>query len=168
MRQAFGDGISWEYTGQDGYPAWKIKLANREQLIRDELPSAGAPVLISTDFGDGRVVVSTEPLLGAKLIHRQMQAVLFRYLHDAIGLPAASSDRHRFEMVMREDKNGRRYLFIVNPDLHQRIEDMVTVKGEYQQVTDLGISSICSVPLAPRKPVVVKRKYDALGHPVGD
>jgi hypothetical protein len=159
MRQAFGDGISWEYTGQDGYPAWKIKLANREQLIRDELPSAGAPVLISADFGDGRVVVSTEPLLGAKLIHRQMQAVLFRYLHDAIGLPAASSDRHRFEMVMREDKNGRRYLFIVNPDLHQRIEDLVTVKGEYQQVTDLGISSICSVPLAPRKPVVVKRKY---------
>ena len=56
-------------------------------------------------------------------------------------------------MVTREDKNGQRYLFIVNPSLRDVAAEFVTVDGEYRQVLDLGIGSQCEVPLAPRTPL---------------
>ena len=36
-----------------------------------------------------------------------------------------------------------------------QVEDLVTVKGEYGKVIDLGVSSRCLVPLAPREPVLI-------------
>ena len=85
--------------------------------------------------------------------------MLFDHLEQAIGWPAARSDRHPFEMVTREDASGQRYLFITNPSLNELALDYVTVDREYRQIIDLGISSSFQVPLVQREPMAVVGRY---------
>lgn len=163
MERIFGEEITYQTTDSsvpiwNEYQTWNIQVSRQDSPVTIELSQEGRPALISARFGKGMVLVSTEPLLGSKLIHRRMQDILFAYMDRVAGLPTASSDRHRFEVIMREDSNGQRYLFIINPGIDQRAEDLVVVKGEYRQVIDLGISSVCAIPLIPREPVVVKSR----------
>ncbi len=100
---------------------------------------------VSTGYGEGTFVVHGSPFDPSKDSQK-----LRAYLERAIGWPTASSAGRSFEMVTREDKDGQRYLFIINPFLHDAAMDLVTVDGEYRRVVDLGISSDFKVPLAPQ------------------
>ena len=154
MKAVFGKKVSYRYTGEKGHPSWRLTVHTEDPRECKLLLRDAEPKIISAPYGKGRLLVSAEPLLDRKLIHRQMQSILLRTLDGAIDMPTAVSRNHRFEMVMRGAADGQRYLFIINPDLHDRLEDQVTIRGKYRQVIDLGISSICTVPLVPRKPVV--------------
>ena len=159
MTRIFGADIGFERAGEEGYPAWRIQLSAQEKQTAVELRQSGQPALIRAGFGKGAVLVSAEPLIGAKRIQRKMQEIVLGHLNRLIAVPTASSEWHRFELVTRQDRRGQRYVFVINTDIHEPAEDLVTVKGEFRQVMDLGISSICAVPLVPREPVVATRPY---------
>ena len=135
-------------------------MADGAKAIRKLMSVAGDPLVIAKDYGKGRVMVTSHSCFG--MPHdRRLQAELVGVLEEAIGWPTASSSRHVFEMVTRQDGTGQRYLFITNQSLTDTAMDYVTVDGEYTSVTDLGIGSHCSVALAPRTPMSVCSRYDS-------
>ena len=152
-------------TAPDPYPA-SLNTAILEMQVYDEPPDeAPAAERVDTYGGsydpDGGPITSvatrcergTVILFGVPFDLSKHSKRLQDYLEDAIGWPTASSPSRSFEMVTREDKDGQRYLFIVNPSLRDVAAEFVTVDGEYSQIIDLGIGSHCDVPLASRAPL---------------
>ena len=155
----FGTGLEYAYAGDDDEWRWSVGPGdNGSERMTELLSTENGPLLISADFGEGRVLVSTESFF-ATPHHRALQAALSNALEDSIDGPTASSSRHLFEMVTRENANGHRYLFVINPDLHDTATDYITVDGQYDTITDLGIGSHCAIALAPRETISVNSRY---------
>lgn len=156
MDAVFGARLDYAYAGDDEVWRWKVTAIESEgvtQLLRSE----NGPLLFFAEHGAGRVLVSTESFF-ATANQRALQAGFAHAIETAIGWPTSSSRRHLFEMVTRQDDNGRRYLFVINPDLRDTAMDYITVNGQYQTITDMGIGSHCAIPLAPRQPISVNSR----------
>ena len=158
MDTAFGPRLDLVYAGDDDGWRWNMYHADEEGEVREHHTTEDGPIMFSADHGVGRVHVTTESFFAAPH-HRTLQASLADVLEKAIGWPTAGSRRHSFEMVMRQDPGGQRYLFIINPDLEDTATDYVTVDGEYGSVTDLGIGAHAAIALAPRQPMAVNSRY---------
>jgi hypothetical protein len=70
---------------------------------------------------------------------------------EEIGNGAAYCAKDAFELVLRQDKHKRNYLFALNPHIRAIREDQVILKGSYSQCVDLGIGSGLRVPATPSK-----------------
>ena len=156
VRGVFGKALQWRYAGDNDVWRWELTVAEGDTSI-EVLGGPGA-FLVAKALAKGRMLISATPFTDGPN-QRKLQAVLADALERAIGRPAASGDRHRFEMVTRADANGQRYLFITNPALRAAAMDYVTVDGVYKQIIDLGVGSHCTVPLAPRVPMAVNSRH---------
>lgn len=116
MLTVFGPRVNYRYAGDDEDWRWSLTHEGGNNSIVEHVTTEEGPVLISADYGNGRVFVSAESFFAAPH-QRALQAVLVDALEKAVGWPTAAGHRHRFEMVTREDAEGRRYLFVINPDL---------------------------------------------------
>ena len=159
MKEVFGSQVGYSYAGDDDVWRWDLTLQDGVNPVSEAVSSGDRPVMVSADYGQGRVLVTAESFFGNSH-QRGLQAALAHVLEESIGWPTAASDHHAFEMVTRQDGRGQRYLFVVNPDLSDPAVDYVTVDGEYSSVIDLGIGSHCQVPLAPRQPMAVSSRSD--------
>ena len=117
--------------------SWKITEPNQVvQLLRDGDKLAGA----FANYGKGKVLVATENLNG------RLNQQFFQTIDAAIGVRPASCREDSLELVLREDKHGHRYLFVLNPSLREIHQDKVTVLGKYKRCTDLGVGSGVPIP----------------------
>jgi hypothetical protein len=156
MEAVFGARLDYAYAGDDDVWRWNVTVGDSEGVTQ-LLHSENGPLLFFAEHGAGRVLVSTESFF-ATANQRALQAGFAHAIESAIEWPAASSRRRLFEMVTRQDDNGRRYLFVINPDLRDTAIDYITVDGQYQTITDMGIGSHCAISLAPRQPISVNSR----------
>jgi hypothetical protein len=118
--------------------SWNISEPKQGvQLIKDGDKLSGA----FARYGKGTVLVATENF------NNSLKKPFFREIDSAIGLRSASCNRDSFELVLREDRHGHRYLFALNPSTREVRQDEVIVAGNYQHCSDLGIGSGIPIPV---------------------
>lgn len=96
-----------------------------------------------TRFGKGKVVVSTDGFKPPSL-----EKVFYAELDRAIGRQPFDCATNFFELVLREDKHGQKFLFALNPHTREVREDQITVAGKFARSVDLGIGSGVPVPVS--------------------
>ena len=121
---------TWQWT-------WKL-LEKRAKTLPisdgDKFGGAVAPL------GQGTVLVSTD-----NYTQPQLQKLFYETLDKAIGKKPFSCDGDTFELVLRANETGRRYLCVLNPHTRDVREGHITVAGEFRAV-DMGIGSGIPVP----------------------
>ena len=108
-------------------------------------------------YGKGRVLLSLSDFNSA-----ESKPLFYETVDKAIGMRPAFCEKDQFELVLREDAKGHRYLFVLNPHTRERRRDRITIAGRYKKCSDLGVGS--GVPLS----AVVKggaTSFDIFLHP---
>jgi hypothetical protein len=103
--------------------------------------SSGSVLASLAIFGKGRVLVSSGPFDGPDLRER-----FYQVLDSAIGQKPAACEHDLFELVLREDRRGHRFLFVLNPHTRELREGEVVIAGSFSHCLDLGIGSGLPVP----------------------
>jgi hypothetical protein len=115
----------WKWSWNLTEPRANVELFKE----RDKLQRALAT------FGKGKMLVAPRGCDGA------MRAPLFRAIDSTIGTRPAACANDKFELVMREDKRGHRYLFVLNSHTREVREDKIALAGNYKKALDLGVGS---------------------------
>ena len=145
VNQAFGPSeVTDEQPGQWKW-AWHIVRTN-SNVVRQITDANGKLTAALATYGKGRVLVSTGAFSNSELQH-----FFYEVLDSSIGKKAASSAKNAFELVLREDKRGNRYLFALNPDTREIRHDDLTLAGRFSRCMDLGIGSGVPLPVSLNK-----------------
>jgi hypothetical protein len=127
---------------QPGQWKWLWRIAGTgPQPIRQIKDAGGKLAAAIVSLGRGRVLVST-----GSFNTPELQGLFYDALNRGIGQRPAACQRDSFELVLREDRLGRRYLFVLNPHTRDVREDQVTVAGRFLHCVDLGVGSGVPVP----------------------
>jgi len=179
MKKLFGEDVKWKYAGTIGQGTdwrWDLTITPKPKIAMDKVLYKGKPIAIKASFGRGAVLVSGESfnnlvdsakdklaagfayavsdktsIVPLSKFKESMTRMLEDAISDAIVNPTVLSSRHKFEMVVREDGKGQRYLFVINPLLRETLTDEIFVDGKFRHVYDLGIGPRCMVPLKSGK-----------------
>jgi len=132
-----------------GPDRWTFRLPEEAlatlPLVKLENVHAGECRLVSARHGKGRVYLSTVTTLNALPV--EAKRILNGALLEAAGFPRAYSAHRDFSLYTRENPETReRYLIAVNEDTRARMEDTVTVLGEYPRPLDLACPGGFPVP----------------------
>jgi hypothetical protein len=146
MSEAFGKS-SVSDTGTGTWD-WRWVMESKSKNILWQTNSqTGDLIAALARLGKGRVLMSAstfdEPALQQKL---------FEILDRAMGAREVSSEKNAFELVVREDKRGHKYLFVLNADTRAIREDTIRLGGKVSCCVDLGIGSGVPVPLVKGDP----------------
>jgi hypothetical protein len=140
VTEAFGPTeVTDEQPGQWKW-AWQIK-GTSPSAVRQVNDAAGKLAAALVTLGRGHVLVSTGPFNTPEL-----QGLFYDVLNLGIAKRPAACQRDFFELVLRTDGRGHRYLFALNPHTRDIREDQVTVSGRFAHCVDLGIGSGVPVP----------------------
>ncbi len=122
--------------------SWAITRTNTHVLrqIRD---ANGRLQAALASYGKGRVLVATGAFQGSEL-----QALFYAVLNQGMASKPADCEPDSFELVLRADDHGRRYLFALNPHTRDTREDQITVAGQFARCMDLGVGSGVPVPVS--------------------
>ncbi len=134
-------GKSEVHDTQPGKWKWNWNLTQptaNVQVIKDGENLKGA----FATYGKGKVLVAPTGFEGA------MSAPFFRAIDTAIGDRPAACSHGKFELVLREDKHGHRYLFVLNPHTREVAQEDVELAGDYTRCLDLGVGSGVPVSLS--------------------
>ena len=123
-----------------------------------------SPVELSTDPASGRVLAARANCgAGTVLMAPQgfntpaVQKLFYAAIDRAIGQRPARCEKDAFELVLRQDRQGRRYLFALNPHTREAREDEVILSGQYLACTDLGVGSGVPVPARVKDGIITIR-----------
>ena len=140
VTEAFGPTeVLDEQPGQWKW-AWRI-AGTGHQSIRQIKDAGGKLAAALVTLGRGGVLVST-----GSFNTPQLQSLFYDALNRGIGNRPAACRRDSFELVLREDRLGHHYLFVLNPHTRDVREDQVTVAGRFLHCVDLGVGSGVPVP----------------------
>jgi len=120
---------------------WQITRTN-PGVARQVRNAKGDLIAALTCWGKGRALVSTGPFDNTEL-----KSVFYQVLDQAIGKKPAACEHDSFELVLREDSRGDRFLFILNPHTREIREDRIILADRYPTCTDLGIGSGVPLPV---------------------
>jgi len=120
--------------------SWSI-AGSGPKPVRELNNAAGQLAAALVTLGRGRVLVATGAFETPEL-----RRLFYEVLDLGIGRRPAACQRDAFELVLRQDPHGHRFLFALNPDLRATREDQVTVAGQCSHCTDLGVGSGVPVP----------------------
>jgi len=156
--------LSWVVTAR----RWELTVAEGN-AARFAGTLNGQTALVSASYGRGKALVSATPFnlfvdkgetltaaqagyAYAETVERsgvveltgaeEMTGVLYQIITDAIRIPTASSRKHSLELVVREGRDGKRYLFAINPSLREAVTDDIILNGRYAKVVDLGLGNV--------------------------
>ena len=104
----------------------------------------GSPALLSASYGKGRVYTSLFPFGW----NEEVTAVFMDWLKEVIPLPEATCDEPLVEPVLRQDKEGNRYLCIINVNWDKAVQPLFVLDGKYTNLVDLGLGS--GIPVATK------------------
>jgi hypothetical protein len=142
VKQVFGPSEVTDAQAGKWQWAWRIAHPSQNLLWQTTDPSGKLTAALAS-FGKGRVLVSTGPFSTPDLKSRFYEAVDL-----TIGSKPAWCERDSFELVLREDRRGHRFLFALNPDTREVREDRVRVAGSFAHCVDLGVGSGVPVPVS--------------------
>ncbi|MBL4702407.1 MAG: beta-galactosidase [Phycisphaeraceae bacterium] len=178
MDTIFGETLKYTYTGDQGRGtnwSWAFEFMP-DKKSRLVATFNGQPSLVGAEYGKGQVLVSSISFnryfdAGENLTLANgmaytatdkisqvatpanaegMTIALYRAIADKIGSPAFYTKKRSLEMVMREDRKGKRYLFVINPQLRKTVTDDIVLDTVYAHVIDLGLGEDCKVPLSDK------------------
>ena len=120
---------------------WTFRLAEgalaASPSVTVQSARSGQCRLISASHGKGEVYLATATTLNALPVDGKR--VLNGALQEAAGFPRAYCAHRNFSLYTRENSETReRYLIAVNEDTRARMDDTVTVLGEYARPVDLA------------------------------
>src|SRR5436190_9695059 len=142
IKEVFGKSrIEDEQPGKWKW-AWEMEKASSGVNWRTN-DGSGKVLAAMATYGKGRVLVSSGGFGSAEL-----RARFYATLDSAIGQKPAAAEKDLFELVLREDRRGHRYLFALNPHTRDVREDEVRISGAYAHCVDLGVGSGVPVPAA--------------------
>ena len=126
---------------------WQWDLtAPRSTGLRELTDRQGRLLAAVANYGKGRVLVSTGAFQG-----RPLEQLFYEVLDHAIGPKPADCAHEAFELVLRTDAHGHRYLFALNPGTRQTRQDQILLAGRFAHCRDLGVGSGVPVPVSLRK-----------------
>ena len=100
--------------------------------------------LTTSDFGKGRVVCLNRTLT-VVMQDASLRALLTEIVQDVCERTATSPSSD-LEILVREGKDGEKYLGLCNKNVEKPIETIVTVAGKYENPMDLLVPGWCPVP----------------------
>jgi hypothetical protein len=120
---------------------WDWKILDQNPNVQTtgadkKIAAASAP------YGKGHVLIATQNFDGP------LQRTFLQTIDTAIGARPASCVNDQFELVLREDKHGHRYLFALNPSAREVRTDDVLLAGNFSRCVDLGVGSGVPVPVS--------------------
>ena len=125
--------------------SWKPLGANpRDEWVKDE---AKTIVAARAKFGRGTMLVSTAGYKSAEL-----QRLFYNTLNSAMRRPATCA-QDSFELVLRRDSHGGRFLFVLNPDTRRTREDEIILATGCSSCIDLGVGTGVAAPVSVQKDV---------------
>ncbi len=140
VTQTFGPS---EVTDTEpGKWVWSWKILQRKPSVEwAHDPKTGALTAAYVRYGKGTILIGVQGFEKP-----QLTKLLYETIDKAIGQRPARCARDSFELVLREDKQGRRYLFALNPDTREVREDEVILAERCAKCVDLGVGSGVPVP----------------------
>ena len=148
VREVFGD-LAVEYSGDHFVWEFRIRPVKLKPEAQVLLARGEDAVLLAADYGKGRVMISSMPF-GGRAGSSRLVPYFYRDIDVALGGKRLDCVYNRFEILHKVGgRDGRDYLFILNYDLSNALEDRVVVKGGYDGAVDLGIGPRFAVPLLP-------------------
>jgi len=140
LKAAFGQN---EIVDEDpGKWKWRWNMADSpNNSIQQTKDGQGKLKAATARCGKGCVLLST----GA-FDTEELKKVFYNVVDGAIGQRPVSCAKDLFELVLREDKRGHKYLFALNPDTRDIREDEIIVAKKFHECVDLGIGS--GIPLS--------------------
>ena len=122
---------------------WQWEITRTNSAVARQLYDADGKLIAAlATCGKGRVLVSTGPFDSPAL-----KDLFYRILDLGAGQKPADCERDAFELVLRADRHGQRYLFASNPHTRKTREDQVTLAGRFQHCMDLGVGSGVPLPV---------------------
>jgi hypothetical protein len=118
----------WNWEWRIEHPGPKVAWKTND--------NSGKTLAALATYGKGKVLVTTGPFDAPELRNR-----FYQTLDSAVLKRPAACENDRFELVLREDKHGHRYLFVLNPHTREIREDDIAIAGRFSHCLDLGIGS---------------------------
>jgi hypothetical protein len=140
VNQVFGpSGVHDEQPGRWKW-AWHLTRTN-SHVARQVIGTNGKLTAAVANHGKGRVLVCT-----GSFDTPELQEIFYQVLNSAIGKKPADCEKNFFELVLREDKRGNRYLFALNPHTREIRQDQLKLAGRFARCVDLGVGSGVKMP----------------------
>ena len=122
--------------------AWNVVLKDPPTTVREVLNLAdGKPVAFEAPLGEGQIIFTTGPIgknalrkWALRQVERRVQPLVRVGKNDA------------FRVQPRVDAHGNLFLFVVNYDTQNRVEDTLVVNGRYPQVRENTLHGIFDLP----------------------
>jgi len=119
------------------------------EMDRWTFAAAGAEVsadsaLVSASSGKGRTIVSFAPL--SRLAAKDPARRKFRQFIENITTPLAYAENRRFDVTPRITEDGRLYVFVINTNVDEALEDTIVVKRKADSVVDVSLPEPCEAP----------------------
>jgi hypothetical protein len=139
VREVFGPS----QVTDEGKWNWRWELARGNAAVLEQVrdPQGRLQAALAL-YGKGRVLVSTGNFQSPEL-----QRLFYEVLSRGLGPKPADCEQNAFELVLRGDERGQRYLFALNPHTRETREAQVTLAGEFRHCADLGVGSGVPVPV---------------------
>jgi beta-galactosidase GanA len=122
---------------------YDISLKDTKPTMKVLLPFEGGKIgLAEARYGKGRAILSAFGLAENGFKEFVLQQARQQYPDPLV----KSSVGDTLGYVMREAKDGRRYLFVLNHNAEKPLETALSVRDVYRRVNDLGIEGGFPVP----------------------
>ncbi len=121
---------------------WDWKLLDKSPDV-EVITNGGKVIGAAATFWKGRMLVATADYSPAVL-----QKLFYAELDRAIGSRPFVCAKNAFEVVLRDDGFGHKYLFVLNPHTREVRKDEFLLPGNFSQCLDLGIGSGVPMPVA--------------------
>ena len=117
---------NWEWKISKALPSvlWKVQATN------------GLAAAASASYGEGRVLVSA-----GNFNSPELRKQFFSALDEVFAEGPVTCGTNAFELVVRENKRGDRFLCVLNPHTREIREDEINLAGRFAHCLDLGIGS---------------------------
>jgi len=90
--------------------------------------TSNRPALLEKSYGKGKVYLRTS-VVPENLMYELISGYAPRKFY---------GKDNRFQLAMRQGKDGIRYLSLLNPDCYETLEDEIVLEGEYKKVADIS------------------------------
>ena len=134
MRTIFGEVFAMEPAeGIDWIVSGRSEHANAD--------------IVAVTFGKGKVLVTSSGfgLFSGEGNRRFWQALDSGVTRDAWCTDAGGTREPKMDLVLREDRDGLRYLSVTNENAFGPVDVTLGMKGKYHEIVDLGVCGSVSV-----------------------
>jgi len=102
-----------------------------------------SPAILKTKYGKGSVCFSLFPVSRTE----KLAPLFISWVSEILPVREVTVDAELIEPVLREDKEGNRYLCLTNVSAEENYQAQIILDGYYKKIVDLGIGD--GIPIKP-------------------